>query len=137
MIEIPPGYPDDCILTPCMIQAYVLPEQRPEFGKRWYRAIDRYKAKYGTWPGWKSRAHILGGLNHSVKCGLFGNSAWGLNKGKQSNARKKYNKYQKLGMTIREIVLTGLAGTGRKQAAYKERVAEAESRRAKRARPDR
>ena len=124
-------YPEACRLNPAMMRR-ILPEQMEDFKLRYYRSLDRYLLKWGNYPGYQGRAKIVGALCMNFKVGRINNSAWGLRMSKQSNVRKMFNKYQRLGMTKREITLEHLAGQGRKQAAYKERVREAEERRAAR-----
>jgi hypothetical protein len=132
-MEIKPEIPEVCRYNPSMSKG-ISPELIPIFIERYYEALEKYKLKWGNYPGWKGRRLILIGFRTACKRGLFGNSAWGMRSGKQSCSAKCHKKFERLGYSRAEAMAYRLAGPGRKKAEYEARVREAEKRRAARRR---
>jgi hypothetical protein len=128
-------YPEAVRLNAAMIPHEILPEQKDKFAELYYAEVDRYKLKWGTFPGWKIRSRMLGRLRFNFTSGRVGNAAWAMRMGKQGNAAKSLKKFHDLGMTNREMMAWCLAGPGRKKREYDARVNEAEERRARRQPP--
>jgi len=124
--------PDVCKFHPGMLKGIVPPTQQEDFTRRWYKAMEKYKLKWGNYPGWKGRNKILAGLLGSYKRGWIGNSKHGFSLKQSRAAHAAARKLRALGMSGKEIMDYRLAGPGKKKLEYEMRLHEAEERRAAR-----
>ena len=78
-------------------------EQREAFAQQVEKCIDRYFTRWGKWPGYQARAHILHGLYTVFKMGRLGNSKWGYHLGQVKAGKGRQRQRHAQGLTNKMV----------------------------------